>query len=299
MHRHPTQFSRPAPDETPTSWPIGGRGHGQFTEAPKNMNDTTAPSEEQRRKRTQEVFTSLTQMTSDERASALNEVITLNMGVAARIARRFSNRGIPDDDLRQVAYLALTRAAQGYDLTRAGSSFLSYAAPTIRGEVRKYFRDHGWMVRPTRRVQEVQAKINSTREQLTARLGREATADEISAHVDEPLRDVLEALSVSGAFTPASLDAPTGHDDAAEASTLGDLIGTPDDGMLAAEARAEIEPLLRLLSDRDRRIIGLRFYRGLTQREIAEDLGTSQMQVSRLLARILTRMRQSLEPPAT
>lgn len=265
---------------------------------PTPTTTTFATGDDARSRRTVEVFDALGHMDPTEREMALAEVIELNMPVAERIARRFARRGIAEDDLRQVAYLALTRAAQQYDASRAGSSFLSYAVPTMQGEVRKHFRDHGWMVRPTRRVQEMQAKVNKTRTLLVTELQREPSVTEIAERLGEETDAVLEAAAADGCFTPSSLDAPAVGVDGDDASSLGSLLGSADPDMLAAEARAEVEPLLRDLGERDQRIIGLRYYQQLTQREIAEEIGVTQMQVSRLLARILDQMRHKLDAPA-
>ncbi|GAB3988121.1 sigma-70 family RNA polymerase sigma factor [Nocardioides marmoraquaticus] len=271
----------------------------RHTTSPSTSTTVSPPGEDARRLRTAEVFEGLPRMDPAEREAALAEVIELNMPVADRVARRFARRGIAEDDLRQVAYLALTRAAQNYDVSRAGSSFLSYAVPTMQGEVRKHFRDHGWMVRPTRRVQEMQAKVNKTRALLVTELQREPSVTEVAERLGEEVDGVLEASAADGCFTPSSLDAPAGGADTDEgSSTLGSLLGSDDRDLLAAEARVEVEPLLRDLGERDQRIIGLRYYQGLTQREIAEQIGVTQMQVSRLLSRILGTMREKLEAPA-
>ena len=263
------------------------------------QHSTSAPrraQEERRRSRTREIFEQLPTLDDAQADDLVAEVVELNMPVAERVAARFARRGIPEDDLRQVAYLALVRAAQKYDAERAGSDFLSYAVPTMRGEVRKYFRDHGWMVRPTRRVQEIQARVNKAREELTALLGRSASVSELAQHLGEPVDDVVEAMAADGCFAPTSLDAPVGSEDEG-LSPLGATLGEDDAGMLAAEARASVQPLLKGLGERDRLIIGMRFYDGLTQREIAEHIGVTQMQVSRLLSRILQQMRTALESP--
>lgn len=265
----------------------------------RHPSTTTLPrrsQEEHRRTRTREIFALIPAADVLEADDLLHEAVQLNMPVAERVAARFARRGIAEEDLRQVAYLALTRAAQKYDAERAGSDFLSYAVPTMRGEVRKYFRDHGWMVRPTRRVQETQARVNKTREQLTSELGRSPTVGELAEHLGEPVEDVVEAMAADGCFAPTSLDAPVGGSDEEGLSPLGATLGSDDDGMLAAEARASVQPLLRDLAERDRLIIAMRFYDGLTQREIAERIGVTQMQVSRLLSRILQQMRTKLEP---
>ncbi len=225
-----------------------------------------------------------------ERQWLLEEVVRLNIGVAHAVAARYRSRGIDQDDLEQVAGLALVKAAHGFDPT-AGHPFLSYCVPTIRGEIKRYFRDHGWMVRPPRRIQELQARISAAEAELTYALGRSPRPSELAVHLDESLEDVTEALSSDGCFTPASLDRPLGDNGSV---SLGDALGGEDTSHSAAEARVLLAPAVRRLGDRDRRILMLRFFRGCTQQEIAEDIGVTQMQVSRLLSRILADLRESL-----
>jgi len=148
------------------------------------------------------------------------KVLLSDLDLAHAEAGRYRSRGIPLDDLRQVAALALTKAARGYDVT-TGHDFLSYAVPTIRGELRKHFRDHGWMIRPPRRIQEMQARINTAQAELSYSLGRSPKPVEIADHIDEGVENVIEALASDGCFVPASLDHPTGGDGSA---TLGDLL---------------------------------------------------------------------------
>lgn len=226
-----------------------------------------------------------------ERHRLLEEVVLLNMGVANALAARYQHRGISIDDLRQVAYVALVKAAQGFDST-SGHDFLSYAVPTIRGEIKRHFRDHGWSVRPPRRIQELQGRIATADGELSAALGRSPRPAEVADHLGAPLDDVLEALAADGCFTPTSLDRPVGFDGD---TSIGEMLGDEDRGRNAAEARLMLGPLVRGLADRDRRILMLRFFRGWTQQEIAEDIGVTQMQVSRLLSRILTDLRQELQ----
>ena len=226
----------------------------------------------------------------DEREHLLEEVVVLNMGVARAVSRRFRNKGVPSEDLEQVAFLALTRAARNFDQSLR-HDFLSYAVPTIRGELKKHFRDHGWTVRPPRRIQELQGRIISARAVLTQQLGRSPRPSEIAAALDEDLEQVLEALSTDGCFAPASLDRPVGDD---TGTTLGELVSDEDRGQRAAEARVVLAPLVRRLAERDRRIINMRFFEDLTQQEIADRIGVTQMQVSRLLSRILSDLHEDL-----
>jgi RNA polymerase sigma-B factor len=226
----------------------------------------------------------------DERAQLLDEVVVANLSVANAVAARYRGRGIAAEDLRQVAYLALVRAAEGFD-PESGNDFLAYAVPTMRGEVKRYFRDNGWMVRPPRRVQELQGRISSAQSELAFKLGRPPRISELAEHLGETDDAITEALTSDGCFTPASLDRPVGEDSTA---SLGDALGAEDRGRDAAEARVVLAPVVRQLGDRDRRILMLRFFRGWTQQEIAEDVGVTQMQVSRLLSRILSDLREQL-----
>ncbi len=226
-----------------------------------------------------------------ERQRLLDEVVTANMAVATAIAARYRTRGIATEDLQQVAYLALVKAAHGYD-PEVGHDFLSYAVPTIRGEIKRHFRDLGWMVRPPRRIQELQARITAADAELSQSLGRSARPSEIAAHLGEAIEEVNEALATVGCFTPSSLDRPAGEDGT---MAISDLLGGEDLAQGAVEARAMLAPVVRRLGDRDRRILLLRFFRGWTQQEIAEDIGVTQMQVSRLLTRIMADLRSGLE----
>lgn len=226
-----------------------------------------------------------------ERKRLRDEVVRLNLDVAESVASRFRNRGVPDDDLTQVACLGLVKAAQRFDPAYAGD-FLSFAVPTIRGEVRRYFRDHGWVVRPPRHIQEMQARIGAVEDELTQLLGRTARPDELAEHLGEDESEVVEALSANGCFIPTSLDLAVGSE---EKATLGERIASEDAGPFAVDARVILAPAVKDLSARDQRILYLRFFEGRNQREIGDEIGVTQMQVSRLLARILRDLRRSLD----
>ncbi len=246
-----------------------------------------------RTERTRELVRLLAQCQDEsERHALTNELAAVNMPIADSVVARYRSRGVASEDLQQVAYLALTKAARRFD-PGSGHDFLSFCVPTIRGEVRRYFRDKGWMVRPPRRIQELQQRISQAQRDLSCTTGRPPGPDDLARHLDERPADVREALDSHGCFTPTSLDRPVGDD---QGSSLGELIGEADDGQSAAEARVLLAPVVRRLSRRDRHILELRFYEGLTQREIAEDLGVTQMQVSRLLSRIFRDLRQDLGP---
>ena len=230
----------------------------------------------------------------EELSSAATDLVLRHLGVAHAIARRYRHRGIAGDDLEQVARLGLVKAARSYDPSKQ-ADFLAFAVPTIRGEVRKHFRDHGWMVRPPRRVQEMQSRILSAAADLTQELGRSPRPSEIAARLREPLGEVEEALGADGCFSPSSLDRPvsTGPD----APSLGDVLpdaGDDADGHDAVDARVILGPAVRRLSERDRRILHLRYFNGWTQEEIAHEIGVTQMHVSRLLTKILAELRAEL-----
>ena len=230
--------------------------------------------------------------TSDDGAAKRlrDEVVVLNMGVARAIALRYRDRGISKDDLMQAAYVGLVKAVHGFDPTFE-RDFLSYAVPTVSGEVKRYFRDFGWTVRPPRRVQELQSRISRASSELSQTLHRSPKTSEVAEHLSVDVDSVIEALAADGCFTPTSLDVPVGEDGA---STLGELLAHDDNDLARAEARVTLGPAVRELVPRDRRILELRFFHGWTQEQIAGDIGVTQMQVSRLLARILTDLRTAL-----
>ena len=251
----------------------------------------------ERARRTDDIVADLRMVESQtpDSRDLIDRLISTNAGVARSMAARYRNRGIDLDDLEQVALLGLTKAAQRFD-PEAGHDFLSYAVPTIRGELRRHFRDAGWMVRPPRRVQDLQSRISRAQDELESRLGRSPRPSEVAKHLDVPLDDVVEALTADGCFAPTSLDGPVGDG----ASSLGDLLGFDDHSVAAAEARIVLEPLMRGLTERDRRILRMRFVDERTQQEIADAVGLTQAQVSRVLTRILAGLRADLleRPPA-
>jgi RNA polymerase sigma-B factor len=244
----------------------------------------------ERARRTDDIVADLRLVESETVGSHLiDDLIETNVGVARSMASRYRNRGIDLDDLEQVALLGLTKAAQRFD-PRAGHDFLSYAVPTIRGELRRHFRDAGWMVRPPRRVQDLQSRISRAQEDLESQLGRSPRPSELATHLDVAIDDVVEALTADGCFTPTSLDGPVGDG----SSSLGDLLGFEDRSVVAAEARIVLEPLVTTLPERDQRILRMRFVEEATQQEIAEAVGLTQAQVSRVLTRILASLREDL-----
>jgi RNA polymerase sigma-B factor len=223
------------------------------------------------------------------------EIITLNLGVADSLAQRYSARGLPIDDLVQEARLALVRVVESFR-PEYGHDFLSYAVPSILGALRKQFRDSGWTVRPPRRIQEAQQAINQARSDLLQELGREPRVAELADLLDLDEETVIEALSADGCYTPASLDRPVGTDADSDAGTrtLGSVLGSFAPDYDSCEARVMVRPLLARLDQRDRKVLQLRFVDGLTQREVGEQIGVTQMQVSRILSRIFSTLRDEV-----
>jgi RNA polymerase sigma-B factor len=227
-----------------------------------------------------------------ERHAARAQVVLANLGVARSIAAQFRDRGIPREDLEQVAYVGLVAAAHRFQ-PRDEGDFLSFAVPTIRGEVRRHFRDFGWTVRPPRRVQEIQLRVLAARERLAAAHDSPPSVDDIARDLGESTRHVAEALRLEGCFSPTSLEHPL----PSGSGTIADLLEVDEDDYDAAEARAMLGPAVRGLRERDRTVLRLRFFEGLNQREIGARLGVTQTQVSRILGRIMDELRASLEAP--
>jgi RNA polymerase sigma-B factor len=225
-----------------------------------------------------------------ERLELQEQAIRLNMSLARMLANRYAGRGINVEDLRQVAYMGLVKAVRGYDPDR-GREFLGYAIPTIKGEIRRHFRDAGWTVRPPRRIQELQARLWSAEATLTQTLHRSPTPAELAVQLEVELDDVVEALSADGCFSPSSLDA-TAVD--SETGSLAERLGAADHEYEVCEARLMLAKAVRELGERDRTIVRLRFFEGWTQQQIGAEVGVTQMQISRLLTRILSDLRESV-----
>ena len=246
-------------------------------------------SDRTRAERTSALFDSLPQAgDAVERRHLLDEIVVANLSVADAIARRYAGRGTDIDDLEQVARLALVRAVSSFR-PALGHDFLSFAVPSIRGEVRRHFRDHAWTVRPPRRVQEAQLRMTPMREAFLQRQGREPTTGEYVAELGLDKPTVVEALLANDCFHPESLEQPMGGGDAEH--TLADRISAHDDDFAVAEARTVLSPVFATLKPRDRLVLRLRYVEGLTQREVGERIGVTQMQVSRILQRVLEDLR--------
>ncbi len=225
-----------------------------------------------------------------ERKRLQDEVVIMHMGLARATAARYRGRGIAQDDLEQAAAMALLKAARNFDPSR-GVEFLSYAVVTMQGEVKRQFRDYGWMVRPPRAMQKLQADVARAEGVLTQRLGRSPRVPEVAEHLGVPEDHVVEALSADGCYTPTSLDMPVGE---AGTGSLGDSLCAEGDEFDGAESRVMLLPVVRALPERERTVLYLRFFKQQSQSQIAAQIGVTQMQVSRILSRLLLELRGQL-----
>ncbi|MGO4341421.1 sigma-70 family RNA polymerase sigma factor [Pedococcus sp. 2YAF34] len=217
------------------------------------------------------------------------QAVVLTLDLADRIARRYAGRGIDLEDLVQVGRMALVKAANGYR-TGCGHGFVAYAGPTIAGEIKRHFRDCGWAVRPPRRLQEVRADLSSEQERLTHDLHRDPTTAELAEALGVAPEEVVRARECSAAYRAVSLDLPVDHDSHAVEVVARESLDI--DRMLRVDS---VLHALHALTERERRIVHLRFVEDRTQSEIGEVLGVSQMQVSRLLSSILAKLRHGLD----
>lgn len=243
---------------------------------------------------TRDLFAQLAEASDDEARHRLVEELTcVNLQVADALAQRYAARGLPLDDLIQEARLALVRVIGSFkpDL---GNDFLSYAVPSILGALRKQFRDTGWTVRPPRRVQEAQQSIGKLRPALIQELGREPTVAEVVERTGLNEDTVVEALTADGCYAPAALDRPIAENGEADGRTLGSTLGADDPELARTETRLALAPLVARLPARDQLVLRLRFVDELTQREVGERIGVTQMQVSRILGRIFATLRREL-----
>ena len=227
-----------------------------------------------------------------ERASLRDDLVRLHLPLVEHFARRFLNRGEPFDDLLQVGTIGLIKAVDRFDIER-GVEFSTYATPTILGEIKRHFRDRGWAIRVPRRLQELRITIAAATAELTQTLGRAPTVKELALEVGVSGEEVIEGLESANAYSTLSLDAPDSGGDDGSLSMI-DVIGEDDEALAHVENRETIKPLLEALDPREKHILTLRFFKGMTQSQIATEIGISQMHVSRLLARTLAQLRESL-----
>ena len=227
-----------------------------------------------------------------QRSMARDGLVRLHLTLVEHCARRFRNRGEPFEDLVQVGTIGLIKSVDRFDTDR-GVEFSTYATPTIIGEVKRYFRDKGWAIRVPRRLQELRMQIGGATGELTQKLGRSPTPRELAELIGCSVEEIMEGIESSHAYATLSLDASDDNDDGPPAMLAS--LGVEDSNIAHVEIRESIKPLLEGLGEREKRILLLRFFKNMTQSQIAEEIGVSQMHVSRLLTRTLAQLRTSLE----
>ncbi|MBT2527917.1 RNA polymerase sigma factor SigF [Streptomyces sp. ISL-99] len=227
---------------------------------------------------------------------ARNTLIEMNLSLVRFAAGRFRNRGGGDtEDIVQVGTIGLIKAIDRFDLSRE-VGFATFAVPYIVGEIKRFFRDTSWAVHVPRRLQELRVDLARAKEELSLRLDRDPTVPELAEHLDLSEEEIIEGLVAANGYTAGSLDAPNDSADGPDANgrTFADQLGEPDPAMETVEDLHTLAPLLEQLDARDRRIVEMRFGQEMTQAQIGAELGVSQMQVSRLLTRVLKRLRSGM-----
>ncbi|MGZ4585987.1 MAG: RNA polymerase sigma factor SigF [Mycobacterium sp.] len=222
-----------------------------------------------------------------------DKIVERCLPLADHIARRFEGRGEPRDDLVQVARVGLVNAVVRFDV-ETGSDFVSFAVPTIMGEVRRHFRDNSWSVKVPRRLKDLHLRLGTATAELSQRLGRAPTATELAVELGRDREEVVEGLVAGSSYNTLSIDSGGGSDED-EARAIADTLGDVDTGLDRIEDQEALRPLLEALPERERTVLVLRFFESMTQTQIAERVGISQMHVSRLLAKSLTRLRDQLQ----
>ncbi|MBB5915190.1 RNA polymerase sigma-B factor [Nocardia transvalensis] len=227
-----------------------------------------------------------------QRAHVRETIISRCLPIAEHIARKFSGRGESFDDLLQIARVGLVTAVDRFD-PGYGATFLGYAVPTIMGEVRRHFRDFTWSVRVPRRLKEIQLRIGPATEALTHRLGRVPKARELAEELDVDLSEVTQALIARNGYQASSIDAANdGADGDSGGSALLDTLGAEEPRFETVDEFLAVRPLLAALSEREQKLLTMRYFDSKTQQQIADEFGCSQMQVSRLLSRTLDKLRR-------
>jgi len=227
---------------------------------------------------------------SAEYAELRNQLVRMHLPLVEHLARRFRNRGEPLDDLTQVATIGLIKSVDRFDPER-GVEFSTYATPTVVGEIKRHFRDKGWAVRVPRRLQELRLALTTATAELSQLHGRSPTVHELAEKLGISEEEVLEGLESANAYSTLSLDVPDTDD---ESPAVADTLGAEDEALEGVEYRESLKPLLEDLPPREKRILLLRFFGNMTQSQIAQEVGISQMHVSRLLARTLAQLREKL-----
>ena len=225
------------------------------------------------------------------RIAARDGLVSLHLPLVEHCARRFRNRGEPFEDLVQVGTIGLIKSVDRFD-TERGVEFSTYATPTIIGEIKRYFRDKGWAIRVPRRLQELRMQISSATAELTQSMGRAPTPSELATAIGCSVDEVIEGIESSNAYSTLSLDAGDSSEDGG--MSMLDTMGVDDAGLEHVELRESLKPLLESLPAREKNILMLRFFKNMTQSQIAAEVGVSQMHISRLLNKTLEHLRVSL-----
>ena len=241
--------------------------------------------------RTRELFRQYKEEGSSE---ARDQLIVSHLNLVRFLASKFKNRGESLEDLVQVGTIGLIKAIDRFDPER-GLEFTTYATPTIMGEIKRHFRDKGWSVRVPRRLQELSAKVNQATDELTNQLQRSPSVDEVAERVGASVDEVLEAMESSSAYSSVPLEGGSSSEDEESASVIDHYV-TEDADLAASDDRIVLEEAIADFSPREQEVIHMRFVEGLTQVEIADRLGVSQVQVSRLLRRTLRRIQEKIDP---
>lgn len=243
------------------------------------------------KERTRELFRRYKEEGDEE---AREQLIVSHVNLVRYIAAKFKNRGEPLDDLIQVGTIGLIKAIDRFDPSR-GLEFTTYATPTIMGEIKRHFRDKGWTIRVPRRLQELSAKVNSATDELTARLQRSPSIEEVAEYLGTTADEVLEAMESSSAYSSVPLEAQGGNEDD-DAPSVIDRYASVDGDLEASDDRMVLEEVIGEFPEADQQAIRMRFIDGMTQVEIAKRLGISQVQVSRMLRRALRRIQDKIDP---
>lgn len=221
-------------------------------------------------------------------------IIHKHMYIAEILSKKYSNKGIEYEDIYQVACLGLIYSVDRFDISK-GYEFSSFATPTIIGEIKKHFRDKGWVIRVPRRIQELSQKINLVRNTLNQKLQRVPTVAEIADYLKVTSEDVLEAMEASKVYSPQSLDNPYESDGEDKEITLADLIGEDDKSFSEIENYDFLSKIISVLNDMEKKIIEDRYFKKKTQIDIAEELGVSQMTVSRMEKKVIEKFRREYD----
>ncbi|MFE5947388.1 RNA polymerase sigma factor SigF [Streptomyces sp. NPDC056480] len=274
------------------SEPVAEAEKAEDGDAPDDVPDVPVVPDPHDRSGARALFITLRELPegSPEKAELRNQLVRMHLPLVEHLARRFRNRGEPLDDLTQVATIGLIKSVDRFDPER-GVEFSTYATPTVVGEIKRHFRDKGWAVRVPRRLQELRLSLTTATAELSQQHGRSPTVHELAERLGISEEEVLEGLESANAYSTLSLDVPDTDD---ESPAVADTLGAEDEALEGVEYRESLKPLLEDLPPREKRILLLRFFGNMTQSQIAQEVGISQMHVSRLLARTLAQLREKL-----